>query len=383
MTLIDWSIIFFVIALAVWGFNQGAVIGVSSMLGFLGGTWIGTNVAGKLLEHGNESPYTPLFALAAALVVGGIIAEITLALGFKVRVLFTSRAARRVDGAVGAVLLASFALGIVWVAAAAIAQSHASEKLRQSVRQSAVVRNLNAVLPPTGGLLDALARIDPVPQINGPAPNVPAPDSAIARDPDVQAAAQSTVRVLGTACGYGVEGSGWVAGNGIVVTNAHVVAGENDTTVQLLGQGPTVRAEAIWFDPKNDIAILSAPGLLARPLQLITHSEKGTSAAIIGYPQNGPLDIEPARLGATSTVISENIYGSGPVTRRMTTFRGFVRHGNSGGPIVDADGHVRSTVFASKSDSDNKRGYGVPGEQIEEALQSADPTRPVSTGGCA
>jgi S1-C subfamily serine protease len=383
MTILDWSIVFFVLALAVWGFNQGAVIGVSSLLGFLGGTWIGTNLAGRLLEHGNESPYSPLFALAAALVVGGIIAEITLALGFRVRVLFTSRAARRVDGAVGAVLLASFALGIVWVGAAAIVQSHASDKLRASVRQSFVVEHLNSVLPPSGGLLEVLAKADPVPQINGPAPNVAAPDSTMARDPDVQRAARSTVRVMGTACGYGVEGSGWVASPGIVVTNAHVVAGEGDTSVALQGAGPPLRATVIWFDPKDDLAILSAPGLVAPPLRLIPTSDKGTSTAIIGYPLNGPLDIEPARLGATTTVISEDIYGAGPITRRMTSFRGFVRHGNSGGPIVDADGNVRSTVFASKSDSDNKRGYGVPGEQIQKALNEANPAQAVSTGACA
>jgi S1-C subfamily serine protease len=382
MTLLDWSIIFGIVLFASWGFRQGAVIGVSSLLGFVGGTWVGTNVAGQLLARGNDSPYTPLFALAAALVVGGVIAELTLAIGYKLRVRFTSRSARRVDGTVGAVLLATFAIGIVWVGAAAITQSRANKEFRKSIQASAVVKELNSVLPPSTGLLDALARIDPVPQINGPAPNVPAPDSAIARDPDVQQAAQSTVRVLGTACGYGVEGSGWVAGAGIIVTNAHVVAGEADTSVQTIGQGNQFRAQVIWFDARNDLAILAAPGILARPLTLVTDTPRGTSAAIIGYPLNGPLDIQPARIGGTSTVISDDIYGAGPITRRMTTFRGLVRHGNSGGPIVDADGNVRSTVFAAKSDSDNSRGYGVPGKQIREALDQADPSRTVSTGTC-
>jgi S1-C subfamily serine protease len=231
-------------------------------------------------------------------------------------------------------------------------------------------------------VLDALARIDPVPQINGPAPNVSAPDSAVARDPDVQRASRSTVRVLGTACGYGIEGSGWVAANGIVVTNAHVIAGEADTTVQALGTGPGITARPIWFDSKNDLAILYVPGLTAPPLQLITETAKGTSGAIVGYPLNGPLDIQPARIGATTTVVSDDIYGGGPITRRMTTFRGIVRHGNSGGPIVDDAGRVRTTVFAAKSDSDNSRGYGVPGEQIAEALARVDVNRAVSTGNC-
>jgi S1-C subfamily serine protease len=382
MTILDWAIILGVVLFAAWGFKQGAVIGVSSLIGFIGGTWVGVNVAGRLLESGNDSPYTPLLALAAALLVGGILAEIALMVGYQLRVRFTSLSARRLDGAVGALLLAAFAVGIVWVGAAAITQSRANQDLRKTIRTSAVVKQINALLPPSSGVLDALSRIDPVPQINGPAPNVPAPDSAIAADPNVRNAARSTVRVTGSACGYGIEGSGWVAGSATVVTNAHVVAGETDTAVQLMGGGPQYRASVLAFDARNDLAILFAPGLSAPPLQLVTDTEKGTSGAIIGYPLNGPLDIQPARIGATSTVVSDDIYGNGPITRRMTTFRGKVRHGNSGGPIVDAEGRVRTTVFAAKSDSDNTRGYGVPGPQIAEALAKIDVNRVVSTGGC-
>jgi S1-C subfamily serine protease len=382
MSLLDATIILGVVVFAAWGFRQGAVIGVSSLIGFIGGTVVGVNVAGRLLENGNDSPYTPLVALAAALLVGGILAEFALLIGYRLRVRFTSLGARRIDGAVGAVLLAAFAIGVVWVGAAAITQSRANKDLRKEIRTSVVVKQLNAILPPSTGVLDALARIDPVPQINGPAPNVAAPDSAIARDPDVQRATQSTVRVVGSACGYGIEGSGWVASGGVVVTNAHVVAGETDTAVQLLGTGPQLSASVVWFDAKNDLAVLYVPGLTAPALQLITDTPKGTSGAVIGYPLNGPLDIQPARIGATSTVVSDDIYGSGPVTRRMTTFRGMVRHGNSGGPIVDDQGRVRTTVFAAKSDSDNSRGYGVPGEQIAETLAQVDVNRPVSTGGC-
>ncbi len=383
MSLLDWSIIAGVLAFGIWGFRQGAVLGISSLIGFIGGTLVGVNVAGKLLESGNDSPYTPLLALLAALITGGLLAELALMIGYRVRVRFTSRSANQIDGAIGAILLAAFAIGIVWVGAAAITQSRANQELRKQIRASAVIKEINAVLPPSKGILDAISRIDPVPQINGPSANVAPPSGELASDPDVERAAQSTVRVLGTACGYGVEGSGWVAQGGVVVTNAHVVAGELDTTVQLMGSGTQLRAQAIWFDPKNDLAILYAPGLIAQPLGLIAKTEKGTPGAIIGYPLNGPLKITAARMGATTTVISDDIYGSGPVTRRMTTFRGLVRHGNSGGPIVDENGIVRSTVFAAKSDSDNRSGFGVPGEQIAEALEQANVNQPVSTGNCS
>ncbi|MBI4898077.1 MAG: MarP family serine protease [Actinobacteria bacterium] len=383
MTLLDLLILIFVVALAVRGFRHGAVIGVSSLLGFLGGVWIGTRLAGKLLTEGNQSPYAPLLALSAALVVGMIIGELALSLGFKVRVRFTSHVARRVDGTIGALLLGAFGLGLVWVGAAAVMQSRAGGDLRDGFRRSVVVKRLNAIMPPSSGLLDVLARVDPLRQIKGPSTNVPAPDPAVPNNPNVRLAAASTVRVSGTACGYGVEGSGWVGDTGLVVTNAHVVAGQSDTIVQPGGFGPAVPATTVWFDSRNDLALLSVPGLTVAPLQLRTDTRKGLSAAIIGYPLNGPLDVEPARIGVTQQAISDDIYGGGPITRLMTSFRGLVRHGNSGGPIVDEDGFVRGTVFASQSGSDDRRGYGVPGKVVREALDSADRTVAVSTGACA
>ena len=76
----------------------------------------------------------------------------------------------------------------------------------------------------------------------------------------MRAAGQSVVRVLGTACGLGVQGSGWVAADGVVVTNAHVVAGQDDTSVQVGGQGERLDAQAIHFDVRNDLAVLRVPG---------------------------------------------------------------------------------------------------------------------------
>lgn len=382
MTLVDLIIIGFVAMLAAWGFRQGAVMGVSSLVGFMSGVYLGTRLANSLLEGGNASPYAPLFALAAALILGTVVAELSVALGFRLRVKFTSHTARRVDGTLGAVLLGAFGLMIVWVGAAALNQTRMADDLRTNVRRSALIKELNAVLPPSGPLLSAISRIDPVPSISGPSTNVAAPDPGTAGDPDVRAAAYSTVRVLGTACGYGVEGSGWVAAPGLIVTNAHVVAGQADTTVQPGGSGPSFSATTVWFDSRNDLALLSAPAISVMPLAMIPGTEKGTSAAIIGYPLNGALTISSARIGGTQSAISDDIYGNGPITRKMTSFRGLVRQGNSGGPLVDADGRVRSTVFASQSGSDNRRGYGVPGTIIRDALDQVNPGVPVSTGAC-
>ncbi|MDQ4049394.1 MAG: trypsin-like peptidase domain-containing protein, partial [Actinomycetota bacterium] len=208
------------------------------------------------------------------------------------------------------------------------------------------------------------------------------PTSAIARDPQARAAGRSVVKVFGTACGLGVQGSGWVAGDGVVVTNAHVVAGQDDTTVQPGGQGARHEAEAIWFDPRNDLAILRSSGVSGMPaLRLNVNAPPGTSAAIVGFPGNGPLDVEPGRLGQTRTVISQDSYDRGPVRRRITAVRGLVRSGNSGGPVVDGAGRVVTTVFAATVRSGSGSGFGVPDTLVREALGRAGPR--VDTGPCA
>jgi S1-C subfamily serine protease len=183
--------------------------------------------------------------------------------------------------------------------------------------------------------------------------------------------------VLGTACGLGVEGSGWVARPELVVTAAHEVAGETDTTVTTLG-GTTLPATAVAFDSRNDVSVLRVPGLAARPLRFI-EPRRGTSVAIIGYPENGPFDAVPGRIGSTATVISEDAYGRGPVNRTVTSLSGSVRHGDSGGPAVDASGAVQTTVFAARVNGGG--GYGVPAPLVRRVLDSA--RGPVSTGPCA
>jgi S1-C subfamily serine protease len=209
---------------------------------------------------------------------------------------------------------------------------------------------------------------------------VPPPNAKIARDPDVEAAGRSVVRVLGTACGLGVQGSGWVAGNGIVVTNAHVVAGQDDTTVQPGGEGPGLDAEAIWFDARNDVSILRVPGLSGAPaLSMNPNAERGAPAAVLGFPENGPYTVRPARVGQTATVVTQDAYGRGPVQRAITSLRGLVRPGNSGGPAVDASGRVVATIFAAAR-SRTRTGYGVPDSVVREALARA--RGPVDTGPC-
>ncbi len=381
MTGLDWIIVAFTLLMAVWGYMQGLVVGAMSLGGFIAGALLGSRVAPLLLSGGSRSPYAPLFTLVGAVVVGGVLASLLEALGFQLRRRMGPRLGQ-LDGAAGAVLVACFGLGLVWVAGAVALQTPGARHLRHDIQRSKILRALNDALPPSGSLLNALARFDPLPSINGPAANVPPPSSRIARDPDVAAAGRSVVRILGTACGLGVQGSGWIAGPGIVVTNAHVVAGEDDTTVQLRGVGPHFSATAIWFDSHNDIAVLRANALRDAPsLRLRTDAPVGTSAAVLGFPENGPYDVEPARLGQTTEVITQDAYGRGPVRRAITSLRGLVRSGNSGGPVVDGAGRVVTTVFAATVGGAHRAGFGVPDSIVADALRQAN--GPVSTGQCA
>ena len=195
----------------------------------------------------------------------------------------------------------------------------------------------------------------------------------------MRAAGNSVVRVLGTACGLGVEGSGWIAAPDLVVTNAHVVAGESDTTVTPAGSSTSLDAVPVHYDPSNDLSLLRVDGLDGSPLSLAPDVRSGTTGAVLGYPENGPFTITPARVGFTGPVVTQDSYGRGPVTRQLTALRGEVRSGNSGGPLVDTDGHVMGTVFAATTQG-KPGGYAVPNEVIADAL--SDSTGEVSTGAC-
>ncbi len=381
MTALDWIIVVFTVLMALWGYAQGLIVGALSLAGFAAGAFIGSRLGPLLLAEGSESPYAPLIALVGALMLGGVLASGLELVGFRLRHGLGDRLGV-VDGVGGGALVACLALGLVWLAGAVALQTPGARDVRDSIQRSAILSYLNDHLPPSGPILRAFARFDPFPQIEGPQADVAEPNSRIARDPQVRAAGRSVVKILGTACGLGVQGSGWVAGDGVVVTNAHVVAGQDDTTVQVGGSGPHLDAQAIWFDSRNDLALLVAPGLGDAPaLRLRRDAPRGTSAAILGFPENGPYDVAPARLGTTSAVVSQDAYGHGPVRRSITALRGRVRQGNSGGPVVDGRGRVVTTIFAATVSDGGRSGYGVPDAVVADALENAE--GPVDTGPCA
>jgi S1-C subfamily serine protease len=384
VTTLDWLIVAFASLLAGLGFRQGFIVGALSFAGFVGGAFLGTRLGTLLLPRGSDSPYAPAFGLIGALLAGAVLATGLEGLGFRLRrTTIVVPGLGLLDGLLGAALGAALGLGIVWIVAAVAAQAPYAGQLRTDIQRSLILSKLNELLPPSGPILNALARLDPLPQLAGPTANVASPLPRVGRDPDVRAASRSVVRVLGTACGLAIEGSGWIARPDEVVTNAHVVAGEQNTTVEIGGRPPALPAETIAFDPNADIAVLRVPGLSGLPsLPIVSDPASDTAGAILGYPENGPYDVQPGRIGRTQTVATDNAYGQGPVSRLLTPLRGLVRPGNSGGPLIDANGNVLTTVFAGTVGGDTPGGYGVANATVQEILAGAGPGA-VGTGFCA
>lgn len=381
MTRLDWFIVGFACLMALFGSRRGFIVGMLSFGGFALGAFLGTRLGPLMLPRGSASPYAPAFGLVGALLAGAILASGLEGLGWRLRGTLRLPGFGALDGTLGAALSAVIGLGVVWIVAAVAAQAPGQAHLRAEIQRSLILRELNELLPPSGPLLDALARLDPLPSIAGPSPNVAPPPPRIAFAPGVRAASQSVVRVLGTACGLAIEGSGWVARPDLVVTNAHVVAGEQDTSVQVAGRAPGLPAQVIAFDAIDDVAVLRVSNLGLPALEMVSDPPSGRAGGILGYPENGPFDVRAARIGETQEVLTQDAYGRGPVTRLLTPLRGLVRPGNSGGPVVGVAGRVLSTVFAGTIGGAPHGGYGVANATVTRVLDGA--RGPVGTGACA
>jgi uncharacterized membrane protein required for colicin V production len=380
VTTVDWVALGFVALTALLGLRRGLIASALAIVGIVAGAVIGARVAPLLLPDGRHSPYTPLAALAGAVVLAFVLETLASMAGSFFREGLRFPPLRALDSAGGLIVGAGAGLAIVWVlgAAALLASGlPGQEDLRRSAQRSEVLQRLNRMVSPRR-LLDTLARVDLLPSITGPPVPTEPPTDAVLSQPALRAAVSSVVRVVGTACGLGITGSGWVAQRGLVVTAAHVVAGERDTAVVRTGSSHRLPAETVAFDSKNDVAVLRVPGLIAQPLPLID-PQPGSDVAIVGYPLNGPLNARPGRIGRTVEAIAQDAYGHGPVTRTITSIGGLVRHGNSGGPAIDGEGRVQLTIFAARKGDTG--GYGVPASIVRSVLASA--TAPVSTGECA
>lgn len=390
MTGLDWVLVVVLVLAAAGGTTQGVLASALGFAGFMGGALAGARLGPLVVSGGADGPDGATAAIVGALVLGILLGVLLQRVGDALRARLHAReggglrVGRALDAALGAVFTAALVVLAAWFVSAMVLQTPGVPATwRSEVRKSSVLKELRRNLPPADDALALLSRFDPLPGFAGPRAVVDAPDPAITKVPGVAAGRRGVVRVEGSACGVGVVGTGWVAGEGIVITNQHVIAGEGDTRVIAEVGGQQVDARPIYADRAQDIAILAAPGLDAEALRMVQDPDSGTSAAILGYPLAGPFRARAARIASAQTVNGEDSYGQGPIRRRVLPFRGLVQQGNSGGPLVDRRGRVVGTVFASSSGSGQRRGFAVPNSIVRDALAEARADRTVSTGPCS
>jgi uncharacterized membrane protein required for colicin V production len=373
---VDLLIVVLLLAAVAWGYRQGLSGYAIALIGFGIGAVIGSRVAPLILDQGYKDPFAPVIALPGALLFGAVFAAAfeRFGIGLQRRI----RRWGRIQQFAGALLAACLGLVAVWILGALASRAHS---LRKDVRASRIVEKLDAVLPAPGPLLhpenshvDDRLRV-----VSGPSPNIGPIDPLVTRDPQLRAAAASSVKIYGDGCGGGRTGSGWVARDGIVVTNAHVVRDTRDLWTQVKGKGGLNDGTVIWFDPVNDVALIQSPGVRGVPALRLGRDPKGdTYAAVVGYPGGGRLRITPARTGAATRDPAIRVDGE-PVKNELVPLRApTVKPGSSGSPIVDRHGRVRSMVFAGGKTA--IRQWGVPTGPMRRALRRAGP--PVSHGRC-
>ena len=379
MTLLDWGIAVFIFFLALWGFKRGLIVGALGLAGLILGAVVGSRLAPVFLEGGSSSPYAPMIAACGALLFGSLALAVAAGAGQQIRdAIVRGHFGEVIDGIGGAILIAAVGLGLVWVFGAVALVYPGAGNLRKDVQKSFLLSGINEVMPPSGPLINALHRIDPVPDVVTSPGDINRPNSGVASLPAVRTAAGSVVKVVGSACGVGVMGSGWVVSHDVIVTNAHVVAGQDDTRIEA-PNGQTVDATPIGFTARNDLAILAANVDLP-PLPVLSSAPSGRSVAVVGYPLDGDLTLTPARTGETKDLIADDAYGQGPFKREMLALRGNVQHGNSGGPLVDARGRVLGTVFAATTEGP-PGGLAIPNDVLRQILATTDGSE-VDTGPC-
>lgn len=379
MSTLDWIIVAFAALLGLRGFRVGFVAGVFSLAGALAGLYLGSRLASSLLSGGLPLAYgtlIPLLAVIVSVLLGQALAR---TVGERLRLPLLGTPLEPFDKLGGAVLGVAVGLMLAWVVGILGQQALLPPTLQAALQQSEVVKELDERLP-SRALLQAFSRLDPLPQIEGPRPEVPAPDPELLEEPGVRQAAPSVVRIVGVSGIAARAGSGWVAAPALVVTNAHVVADVDHVAVQPEGLWAQLEAEVLVLDERNDLAVLRVEDLNLPALKLAV-PEPGEPVAVLGYPENGPFDVQAGRVGGTQRVLTSDIRGRGPVERQVTTLRSSVRQGNSGGPAVNSDGRVVATIFAERAGEEGTA-YGIPSPIVKEAVAEAqEQVSPAATAG--
>ncbi|MFC9629458.1 MarP family serine protease [Streptomyces mirabilis] len=398
MNVLDILLLVAAVWFAIVGYRQGFVVGVLSVIGFLGGGLVAVYLLpviwGALTDDSKVSTTAAVVAVIVVIVCASVGQALTTHLGNKLRRYITWSPARALDATGGALVNVVAMLLVAWLIGSALAGT-TLPTLGKEVRGSKVLHSVSSALPSQADTwfadFSSVLAQNGFPQVfspfaNEPITDVQPPDPALANSPVAIRAQKSIVKVMGTAqsCGKVLEGSGFVFGNRRVMTNAHVVGGVDEPTVQIGGEGRKYDAKVVLYDWERDIAVLDVPNLDAPALQFTAKdATSGNNAIVAGFPQNGAYNVQPARVRGRITANGPDIYHRGTVRRDVYSLYATVRQGNSGGPLLTPDGKVYGVVFA-KSLDDANTGYALTADEVQpDATKGRAADQQVASDSCA
>ncbi|AXE37510.1 MarP family serine protease [Acidipropionibacterium virtanenii] len=367
--ILDVVLVLLLIGQARRGWRRGAVVGVLSLAGLILGAWFGLWLAGSVgdwMSNGTDlsALWTGIARIALFIITAEAGESILSGIGMRLRGANRIPTLRTADSLIGSVVSVVVAALVLTVAAGAVRPLLPSA-WSQTVAGSKVLATVDRAVPDpvnraanrlAGALADGFPRVFSGLDVE---PDLPArsPDQSVTQTAAVQQAGAGIVKVRSTAtqCSRASEGTGWVSATNRVVTNAHVVAGASNVSVETQS-GRTVRAIVVSYDPDLDLAVLRVPDLGLTPLQMVASASAGDQTIVAGYPLDGPYTLRAATVRGTIEARGENIYATRTVVREVMAVRGTVQPGNSGGPLLTTDGKVAGTVFA-RSTSASDTGY--------------------------
>ncbi|MFD4032783.1 MarP family serine protease [Streptomyces sp. NPDC058637] len=400
MNVLDILLLVGAVWFAVIGYRQGFVVGILSVIGFLGGGLVAVYLLpviwDQLTDGSQVSSTAAIVAVVIVIVCASVGQAFTTHLGNRLRRYITWSPARALDATGGSLVNVVAMLLVAWLIGSALAGT-TLPTLGKEVRSSSVLLGVSRVMPDQASnwftdFSSVLAQ-NGFPQVFSPFANEPItevepPDPALAGSPVAARAKKSIVKVVGMApsCGKVLEGTGFVFSDRRVMTNAHVVGGVDEPTVQIGGEGRLYDAKVVLYDWARDIAVLDVPDLDAEPLRFTDTDNDAKSdddAIVAGFPENGAYDVRSARIRGRIDADGPDIYHRGTVQRDVYSLFATVRQGNSGGPLLTPDGKVYGVVFA-KSLDDPDTGYALTADEIREDIElGRSAAQQVDSQGCA
>lgn len=424
---LTWLDVLLIVALAmllVQGHRRGLWVVLGNLVGLVGGAAIAFYALPEVAKFvtAPQWRWAALIATLVLLVAAG--QYVGAAIGEAIRLRVNLPALRLVDRLLGALATGLAGALVLWLVAFSIAASGSTAVTRE-VTRSRVIAALDTVMPDSllawaARSRSAVADLDVLPELELPAPvpetddgvrAAPAPaatpglpsaasspsappsatttapasstSTAAPSTPAASSASAAVVRLTGTAaqCNQVQSGSGVAVAPDRVLTNAHVVLGVDAPTVTDRARGVHA-ARVVHLDTAHDLAVLAVDDADLPVMPVGAELTGGASASVLGYPDGGPFASTPATVQAVGEVPLGDVLTGAASMVDVYTLAADIRHGYSGGPVVDAAGNLAGLVFARAPGSDAV-GYALTADTIAPVVAAAPGmTATVPSGDC-